>query len=253
MTFNKWIMLLTGFIFIYSGLDAQTMNKNRAKGGMPAPIKSGQMEEPCGLTPVFPANLKCTGISSPYGSRTRYDGSLRPDTRFGGRHGGIDLTLEPGTPLLAIASGILMHKGEGDQMEGIFLYLLHSPEETGLEDWMITKYQHLQLLPEIETGKRVLAGEVIAFSGKTGTSDGHYGAAGYPHLHLSVMKNLSGKPDDTTDKSIIKNTILTDPLLLFKHAHTKTASEGQVLIPYKKINGEIWPKGSLAVWPVACE
>jgi hypothetical protein len=53
---------------------------------------------PSGLTPGFPKDAGCPEIASGYASPTRYDGSARPATRFGGVHGGMDITLDEGTP-----------------------------------------------------------------------------------------------------------------------------------------------------------
>ncbi|MBI2087691.1 MAG: hypothetical protein HYT78_02995, partial [Deltaproteobacteria bacterium] len=38
----------------------------------------------------------------------------------GGYHGGIDVSLAEGTPLLALAAGTVVSKGEGGQMEVIY-------------------------------------------------------------------------------------------------------------------------------------
>ncbi|MBU2452345.1 MAG: M23 family metallopeptidase [Proteobacteria bacterium] len=184
------------------------------------------MDDPSGIKPIFPKKISCVQISSPYGSRTRYDGSLRPENRFNGRHGGIDLSLNPGTPLLAVASGKLVHKAMGNQMEGIYLWLLHSPDDTGLDYWVFSKYQHLQNLPTIDMGDNVIKGQVIAYSGKTGTSGGHYGSKGYPHLHLSTIRSFSGKYLIENNELLQKSALLFDPLLIFKQPHQEIKKKG---------------------------
>ena len=66
-----------------------------------------------GLRPRFPAGITCPGISSPFGSRTRFDGSLRTTRSNNGYHGGMDISLDVGTPLLAAADGMVIHVGTG--------------------------------------------------------------------------------------------------------------------------------------------
>lgn len=101
-----------------------------------------------GLEAAFPDGHACQPIACPFASPTRYDGSRRPNDRNGGLHGGIDLSLSEGTPLLAVADGEVIALGEGGRMEGIYLWLRHSPEDTGLPYWVFSKYQHFSALPK---------------------------------------------------------------------------------------------------------
>jgi murein DD-endopeptidase MepM/ murein hydrolase activator NlpD len=94
-----------------------------------------------GLTPVYPDNAKCPEVVSFFGDRTRYDGSYRPRHANDGFHGGIDITLPIGTPLIAIADGTVIQVAKGGMMVGIKIMLQHSPEDTGLPVWTYTKYQ----------------------------------------------------------------------------------------------------------------
>jgi murein DD-endopeptidase MepM/ murein hydrolase activator NlpD len=215
-----------------------------------------------GLTPVFPDGHVCAPIASPFASPSRYDGSPRRDERFGGLHGGIDLTLREGTPLLAVAAGTVIARGEGGRLEGIYLWLMHAPADTGLPHWIYTKYQHLSGLPTLHEGDRVRVGQVVALSGKTGTTGGHYGAAGYPHLHLS----LAIGPSDEYQRvgafgSMVKarGAQLADPLMLYLPEVEDVASVAslpddrkRVRIPVVGGDGAIDPAGSKVVWPVRC-
>jgi murein DD-endopeptidase MepM/ murein hydrolase activator NlpD len=216
-----------------------------------------------GLTPVLPEDHVCAPIASPFASPFRYDGSPRRDDRFGGLHGGIDLTLEEGTPLLAIADGKVIAKGTGGRLEGIYLWLMHAPSDTGLPFWAYTKYQHLSALPVVNEGDPVRVGQVVASSGKTGTVGGHYGPAGYPHLHLSAVIGPSGEYMRVgTYSSIIRarDAILSDPLILYLTELGDPASvvslpedRKRVHIPVVGNDGAIHPPGSKVVWPVACK
>lgn len=221
-----------------------------------APSRTGKMAPPSGLRPVFSDNARCTRIASPYGSPTRYDGSQRPSFRFGGRHGGIDLTLPVGTPLLALAGGTVVTKGEGEMMEGIYLWLQHPPEETGLSYWVYSKYQHLQSLPKLPVGAKVVAGQVIAYSGKTGTEGGHYGSEGYPHLHLSTLKSATETYRIKGSLVLTPGATLIDPLSVYRETippSVKPLDGTTVIIPCVSADGRIVPEGARVVWPVACQ
>src|SRR5690606_29341435 len=115
--------------FPYAAAEAQTGKKGGMKGragGMSGP--QGQRDAPTGrmniqasgIVPQFDAGARCPPVASPFASPTRYDGSRRPADRFGGLHGGLDISLAEGTPLLAIAGGKVVHSGEGGQAEGIY-------------------------------------------------------------------------------------------------------------------------------------
>jgi murein DD-endopeptidase MepM/ murein hydrolase activator NlpD len=217
------------------------------------------MIRPSGLRPVFPDAARCPEIASPFGSQTRYDGSRRPGWQFGGYHGGIDVSLAEGTPLLALAAGTVVSKGEGGQLEGIYLWLRHSPEDTGLTYWVYSKYQHLQSFPQLPIGAKVVAGEMVARSGKTGTTGGHYGAFGYPHLHLTTRKSPSGEHQVMGSGMPAPGSHLIDPLVIYHEAGPKpresvdpSRREKAVTIPYVTTDGRIWPQGTRVVWPVAC-
>jgi len=215
------------------------------------------MIRPSGLRPVFPSQARCPGIASPFGSQTRYDGSARPKWSFGGYHGGIDISLAEGAPLLAMSAGTVASKGEGGQLEGIYLWLRHSPEDTGLAYWVYSKYQHLQFLPELAIGARVAAAEVIAHSGKTGTVGGHYGSAGYPHLHLTTLKSASGD-QVVGSRGEARGANLIDPLVIYRDIALPTSVEpalrnDEVSIPASTTDGQVWPAGTRVVWPVVCE
>lgn len=251
-------LLALGLIVLPVLAEAQV----RGSGGPGAVERRAGDVKATGLTPVFPDDHACTPIASPFASPSRYDGSARRDDRFGGLHGGIDLTLKEGTPLLAVAAGTLIAKGEGGRLEGIYLWLRHAPTDTGRPHWIYTKYQHLSALPALQEGDRVRIGQVVALSGKTGTTGGHYGAAGYAHLHLSVALG----PSDEYERvgafgSIVRarGAQLADPLMLYLPELERPASVAslpddrkRVRIPVVTDDGAIHPTGSKVVWPVQC-
>jgi len=256
MNIRLAVIVLT-LIAFPGALQGQTgFSKGGSRMGQ-ASVESGGPNTitPSGLRPAYPGEARCPEIASPYGSRTRYDGSSRPTwAPGGGYHGGIDISLPEDVPLLALAAGTVAAKGEGGMLEGIYLWLKHAPEDTGLSYWVFSKYQHLLVPPELEVGARVALGQVVARSGKTGTVGGkHYGMAGYPHLHLTTRKGARG--DET-----ITEGALFDPLAVYHEAGTKGRGpaepplpEGAVPIPYATPDGKIASAGTRVVWPVACQ
>lgn len=228
----------------------QGMAQERATGVGDQEVAS----TPSGLQPVFPEQAHCPEITSPYGSQTRYDGSVRPKWAFGGYHGGIDITLAEGTPLLALAAGTVVSKGEGGMLEGIYLWLRHAPEDTGLAYWIYSKYQHLESIPRPDVGAKVAMGQMVARSGKTGTVGRHYGASGYAHLHLTTRKSASG--DESVDP---RRGTLFDPLAIYYEAGAKLPESAKlplpakgVPIPYASTDGKLASPRTRVVWPVAC-
>jgi murein DD-endopeptidase MepM/ murein hydrolase activator NlpD len=211
-----------------------------------------------GLRPVYPGEARCPEIASPYASPTRHDGSSRPTWSFGGLHGGIDISLQEGTPLLALAAGSVASKGEGGMLEGIYIWLRHSPDDTGLAYWVYSKYQHLESPPELEVGALVKMGQVIGRSGNTGTVGKHYGMSGYPHLHLTTRKS----PVENAvvgPREMFGGAALFDPLAIYYEAGARLRGSADsalpadaVPIPYVTAGGRIASPGTRVVWPVAC-
>jgi hypothetical protein len=218
--------------------------------------------EASGLRVAFADGQACEPISSPFASPTRYDGSRRPHARHGGLHGGMDISLKHGTPLLAVADGEVIALGEGGQMEGIYLWLRLAPVDTGLPHWVFVKYQHLSALPALKVGDRVRAGQPIALSGATGTYGGHYRASGYPHLHLTTFFGPSSEYElRGMFGSMVsgRDARLDDPLVLYL-AGLRDLSEVRGLDDSRRTvrpavvtaQGAILPPGGRTVWPVAC-
>ena len=215
-----------------------------------------------GLEVVFPKGFKCPGISSPYGSKTRYDGSYRKNPHYG-YHNGMDITLDTGTPLLAVANGQVIHKGTAGRLVGSYIWLHFSPDSTNLPSHIFARYQHLDTPSFLEIDDKVSAGQEIGPSGNTGTTSGHFGYGGYPHLHLMFL--IGQSPDYSVRKAKVgpKSLDYLDPVGLFlpppvdaidNHILKAIPREKKkILVSIKTKDGEIIPEGSKVVWPVACE
>jgi len=274
------IALMAGFV---AGVSAEAAAKHHrgGKGGKQGMMKRGgggggkmgmrQAREPyeyfeakglfeTGLVPVFPDGVSCPVISSPYGSKTRYDGSSRNNSHHG-YHNGMDISLDTGTPLLAVARGTVISKGTAGQLVGSYLWLHFRPEDTGMPLHLFARYQHLDEIPDLAVGDTVEAGQPVAKSGLTGTQGGHFGSDGYPHLHL-VYRTGPG-PEFTVKGPMIgpKSLNYLDPVGLYLVSPPETLSNHalrvlpdavkQVSVAVKTGN-RIIPAGSRTVWPVAC-
>lgn len=104
---------------------------------------------------------------------------------------------------------------KGGAAVGFYVWLQHSPEDTGLPFFVYSKYQHLRELPALKTGERVKVGQVVGISGKSGTMGGHYGAVGYPHLHLTTVASPSGQSMPKGQVMGGRATRLIDPAALY--------------------------------------
>jgi murein DD-endopeptidase MepM/ murein hydrolase activator NlpD len=113
---------------------------------------------------------------SPYGPR------VHPITGKRTFHHGVDVALPVGTPLIAPADGVVVHKNR-TASAGFNLILRH-------EGTWHTVYYHLQKPSHLAVGAEVKAGDYIALSGNTGASTG-------PHLHWELRKTRTW--GDTTD------------------------------------------------------
>lgn len=119
---------------------------------------------------LLKAPLKFSRISSRF-SRSR----LHPVHRVYRPHLGVDYAAPKGTPVRAVADGVVTFKGWGGG-GGNTLKIKHAGN-------LMTGYLHLSGYAKgIKQGSRVKQGDVIGYVGSTGTSTG-------PHLDYRVWKN----------------------------------------------------------------
>lgn len=115
------------------------------------------------LTPESPVQ---TGwISSPFGER------IDPITGKRELHKGIDFAGQAGSPIRAVAGGVVVSSGD----QGSYGNLV----EIQHDDGYITRYAHTQK-NLVQAGNRVKKGDLIALMGSTGRSTGY-------HLHFEVV------------------------------------------------------------------
>jgi len=119
---------------------------------------------------LLKAPLKFTRISSRF-SYAR----LHPVHRVYRPHLGVDYAAPKGTPVHAVADGIVIFKGWGGG-GGNTLKIKHAGN-------LVTGYLHLSRFAKgISQGTRVSQGQLIGYVGSTGTSTG-------PHLDYRIWKN----------------------------------------------------------------
>jgi peptidoglycan LD-endopeptidase LytH len=128
---------------------------------------------------VFPQETGPTEFRSTFG-----------ESRSGGRrHNGTDLIAPRMTEIYALADGVVLHVGinnlsgrnvkidHGDGWESYYLHLNNDNVDTddGDAPWVLT------VAPGIEEGKKVKAGQLIAWVGDSGNAEGTT-----PHTHFEV-------------------------------------------------------------------
>jgi murein DD-endopeptidase MepM/ murein hydrolase activator NlpD len=105
-------------------------------------------------------------------------------------HPGYDWDMPEGTPLLAVADGVVIQAGLeapnycarlGRTVQALFVLLQHV---TPQGDEVLSIYGHLSRV-DVSAGQTVRSGTSIGLSGNTGCS-------GTPHLHFGAYRGLSG-------------------------------------------------------------
>ena len=104
--------------------------------------------------------------------------SSRFGARWGGRHNGLDIANDIGTPVEAADGGEVTYVG----YDGDFGNLIIIDHNNGY----VTYYAHLNSM-DVVVGQKVIQGQKIGEVGNTGYSTG-------PHLHFEVRKD--GVPTD---------------------------------------------------------
>ena len=267
--FKTWFLIISGLLGVLALTACQLEEQNRGDSepenwraftpraaGIEDMDAKGLFET--GLKPVYPKEVKCLEVTSSFGSGYRGDGSLRNPEFYQGRHGGMDIPATEGTPILAVASGTVIHKKVGGGLGGILIFLQHAPEDTGLPAWTYTEYKHLREMPDVVIGQRVEMGQVIARTGATGTV-GRYYPMGHSHLHLTAF--FGPRKDFIARRFFVPvEGEWLDPLALFKGPPLRSAvirdfpdDQKMVQVPYKTTDGRFVPEGTKVVWPYAYE
>lgn len=118
-----------------------------------------------------------------------------------GSHGGVDFRATVGTPVKAMAEGIVIGVGDTDKQcpgtsFGRFIFIKH---DNGLS----IAYGHLSLV-RANIGERVSRGQIVAYSGNSGYSTA-------PHLHVTVYAPNAAEVKSIPSKSC-PGRVLTQPI-----------------------------------------
>ncbi|WP_119169344.1 M23 family metallopeptidase [Algihabitans albus] len=100
--------------------------------------------------------------------------------RGSGWHAGIDLPAPVGTPVQAVASGVVVRASAHPVFGRVVLQRLGSGSGPGLGVYAV--YAHLEIFA-VRPGELIAAGDRIGTVGSTGRSTG-------PHLHFSLLRDV---------------------------------------------------------------
>lgn len=151
----------------------------------PTPATSANVSNTFSRRPALVSDIPATNgkyylpvrgsVTSPFGQRNA------PRAGASTNHKGIDLKAATGTPVVAMANGVII-KREVQRGYGNIVYLQHA-------GGIVSKYAHLSRFQEDQSvGMRVGGGQVIGYAGSTGRVTG-------PHLHFEIV-DASGRQID---------------------------------------------------------
>lgn len=145
-----------------------------------------------GVNVVAGSRLNTQALNSDYGPRF-----LSPASKGSTFHPGIDIPLVIGVPLYATTDGIIKRKNNSSQNR---IDLVANSYRIGYVHLDYETEKGGQAMSIVENGDEVIRGQLIGFSGKTGTSGAHLhldsGRAGYgknnggSQIYSNVLKNL---------------------------------------------------------------
>ncbi|MGQ0711941.1 MAG: peptidoglycan DD-metalloendopeptidase family protein [Rhodoferax sp.] len=238
------------------GLRAGCTLSRMCEGGDALAEDMGLIET--GLAPQFPPDHVCPGVDETYAEPYT-------DKTGKGRHGGIDIPVAHGTPVLAAAAGTVVGKIDNEyHARGKTLVLRHSPEDTGLPFWTYTEYAHLAALPPQALGQRVRLGESLGESGNTGVKPGGGGgteSARRPGLHFAVYYAQDPRHALVRNYLVPEGARWMDPLAFYRlqgpydsaAMAALSAGDKAVAVGILRTDGSTVPANTLRIWPYPCQ
>jgi hypothetical protein len=174
-------------------------------------------------------------------------------------HKGIDIPQPRGTPIRAVAEGVVIGKFPNRiNRKGIEIVLRHKPEQTGLPFWTYSQYTHLQEMSPLSIGEKVKMGDEIGLTGNTGKMGKKVRRDA---VHFAIL--YSEFPEWSNDGLVItpKEGFFMDPNAFYRleppydsHSLLKLPrDQKQVPVPYMKADGTFVPANTKRIWPYVCK
>jgi hypothetical protein len=234
----------------------------RGVKGVAKCLEAADMSEQIGLIetgvgPAFPKTAFCHGIDETF--------ALDYADKTGkGKHGGIDLPTDFGTPMLAVAAGTIVAKFDPRvNARGRTVVIRHSPEDTGLPFWVYTEYAHMDELPKQAIGQRVRMGEVLGPTGNSGVSMRNTSGDSKrrPGIHFAVYYSDSRRFAEVPNYIIPEKGHWMDPTALYRKTgpydspslKALAEAEKEIPVPVMSLDGKVEPANAKLIWPYACK
>ncbi len=174
-------------------------------------------------------------------------------------HKGIDIPQPRGTPVRAIADGMVAGKFLNEyNRKGIEIMLRHTPEQTDLPFWTYSQYTHLKEMPTLSIGTNVKMGDEIGRTSNTGKMGKRIRRDA---LHFAVL--YSEHPEWSNDGVVVtpKNGYFMDPNAFYRFDPPYDSSslaklpknQKRVPVPYMKADATLVPSNTKRIWPYVCK
>jgi murein DD-endopeptidase MepM/ murein hydrolase activator NlpD len=154
-----------------------------ARGILPNGSPQGAYSGDSGGSPPYILPLAVARMQS---NRMYLNNTKNPVTGKAERHQAVDHGAASGTPILAIADGVVTFTKSGSEEAGNYIVTQHTDVINGGDLWV--RQLHMVKPTTLRRGDRVSRGQVIGYVGSTGRSTG-------PHVHFEI-----GKTGPTTAK-----------------------------------------------------
>ena len=206
-----------------------------------------------GLSPDFLGGANCPEIDS---EQWAIDYSYKRGKAA--LHKGIDIPQPRGTPIRAIADGVVVGRFMNDgNKKGIEVMLRHTPQQTGLAFWTYSQYTHLQEMSPLPVGTQVKMGDEI---GKTSNTGKMGKRVRRDALHFAVF--YRSHPEWSHDGVVVtpKDGRFMDPNAFYRLSPPYDspslvrlpASEKKIPTPYMTSGGAVVPSDTKRIWPYVC-
>jgi len=173
-------------------------------------------------------------------------------------HKGIDIPQPRGTPIRAVADGLVVGRFMNDgNKKGIEVMLRHTPAQTGMAFWTYSQYTHLQKMSPLPIGAAVKMGDEIGATSNTGKMGKRVRRDA---LHFAVL--YSSHPEWSHDGVVVtpKDGRFMDPNAFYRLSPPYDspsmvqlpASEKKIPTPYMKPDGTFEPPHTKRIWPYVC-